>query len=184
MSEATVISLVNMKGGVGKTTAAVNLAAYWAREHNQKVLLIDLDPQTNASLSLMSEKAWTKWAEDHGTMADVFEVSQRRGGKVPMTDCIVKAVVPEIPLLDLLPSHLQLTFLDLDLAARPGRERIFSRKLEKILGDYDLIVCDCPPICRRPPKMRSTRAISSWCRCSRIFSRRWVSDCCWTGWTI
>jgi len=145
MSEATVISLVNMKGGVGKTTAAVNLAAYWAREHEKKVLLIDLDPQTNASLSLMSEKAWSKWADDHGTMADVFEVAERRGGKVPMVDCIVHSVVPEIPTLDLLPSHLQLTFLDLDLAARPGRERIFSRKLEKILGSYDLIVCDCPP---------------------------------------
>jgi chromosome partitioning protein len=145
MSRATVISFVNMKGGVGKTTAAVNLAAYWAREHGKKVLLIDLDPQTNASLSLMSENAWSRWAEENGTMADVFEVAGRRGEKIAMKDCIVRAVVPEIPQLDLLPSHLRLTFLDLDLAARPGRERIFSRKLDKVAGDYDLIVCDCPP---------------------------------------
>ena len=45
MSQATVISLVNMKGGVGKTTAAVNLAAYWARDHDKKVLLIDNDQE-------------------------------------------------------------------------------------------------------------------------------------------
>src|SRR5208283_3881286 len=44
-----------------------------------------------------------------------------------------------------IPSHLRLTFLDLDLASRPGRERIFARKLEKVIEDYDLILCDCPP---------------------------------------
>jgi len=54
-------------------------------------------------------------------------------------------VRPELPTLDLLPSHLKLTFLDLDLAARPGRERILARKLEKVLPDYDLVICDCPP---------------------------------------
>jgi chromosome partitioning protein len=57
----------------------------------------------------------------------------------------VRGVVPEIPGLDLVPSHLRLTFLDLDLASRPGRERIFGRKLDKIASEYDLILCDCPP---------------------------------------
>jgi chromosome partitioning protein len=145
---ATVISLINMKGGVGKTTVAVNLAACLARNHQKKVLLVDLDPQTNASLSLMPEKEWTKWAAEHGTMADVFELdAKRRHGddNAKFKDCIVHGVVPEIPGLDLIPSHLKLTFLDLDLAARPGRERIFGRKLAKVLDDYDLILCDCPP---------------------------------------
>ena len=59
MSKAIVISLLNMKGGVGKTTVAVNLAAYLARDHGKRGLLVDLDPQTNASLSLMPEKAWS-----------------------------------------------------------------------------------------------------------------------------
>jgi len=147
MPKAKVISLVNMKGGVGKTTVAVNLAAYLARDHGKKILLIDLDPQTNASVSLMSEKAWAKWAEAHGTVADVLELNARRKNAEPvkLADCIVPNVVPEIPGFDLLPGHLQLTFIDLDLAARPGRERILTRKLAKVIESYDLVICDCPP---------------------------------------
>lgn len=147
MSKAQVISLVQMKGGVGKTTCAVNLAAYLAREHSKKVLLIDFDPQTNTSLSLMKEDRWRQWEEDHGTMADVLEIEHKRKSSevLKLSDCIVPKVVPEIPGLDLVPSHLKLTFLDLDLAARPGRERIFARKLEKVLPNYDLVLCDCPP---------------------------------------
>ena len=147
MPKATVISVVNMKGGVGKTTCAVNLAAYLARDHQKKVLLVDLDPQTNASLSLMSEDTWEKWAEERGTMADLLEVEGhlKPEDAVKLADCIVHSVRPELPTLDLLPSHLNLTFLDLDLAARPGRERVFARKLEKVLPDYDLVICDCPP---------------------------------------
>lgn len=147
MSKAQVVSLINMKGGVGKTTAAVNLAAYLARDHQKKVLLIDLDPQTNASLSLMPEKAWAKWADKHGTMADVFELDAKRKRTDPtrLEDCIIKDVVPEIPGLDLVPSHLRMTFLDLDMAGRPGRERILARKLAKFLDRYDVILCDCPP---------------------------------------
>ena len=147
MPKAQVISFINMKGGVGKTTCAVNIAAYLAREHRKRVLLVDLDPQTNASLSVMTEKRWSKWQEDHGTMADILEAETRRKGAetFKLKDCIVHDVIEEIPGLDLIPSHLKLTFLDLDLAARPGRERIFTRKLEKVKSDYDVIICDCAP---------------------------------------
>jgi chromosome partitioning protein len=148
VAKTAVISLVNMKGGVGKTTVAVNLAAHLARDLGRKVLLVDLDPQTNASLSLMTESAWRDWSEEHGTMADVFELNgkPKRGAEQrKLRDCIVRGVVPEIPGLDLVPSHLRLTFLDLDLASRPGRERIFARKLEKVAPEYDVVLCDCPP---------------------------------------
>jgi len=147
MPRAQVISFLNMKGGVGKTTCAVNLATYLAKDHQKRVLLVDLDPQTNASLSVMPEKAWEKWAEEHGTMADVLEVQwkKKNAEHAKFKECIVHDVLPEVPGLDLVPSHLSLTFLDLDLAARPGRERIFGRKLEKVVTDYDLIICDCAP---------------------------------------
>jgi len=147
MSKAQVVSFINMKGGVGKTTCAVNIAAYLARDHQKRVLLVDLDPQTNASLSVMSEKRWTKWQDDHGTMADILEVDSkhRRSESLKLKDCIIHDVLEEIPGLDLIPSHLKLTFLDLDLAARPGRERIFGRKLDKVLPDYDVVLCDCAP---------------------------------------
>lgn len=81
-------------------------------------------------------------------MADVFELAgaRRKGDEHrKFKQCIVHGVVPEIPTLDLIPSHLSLTFLDLDLAGRPGRERILFRKLEKVEKDYDIILCDCPP---------------------------------------
>jgi chromosome partitioning protein len=147
MPRAQVISFLNMKGGVGKTTCAVNLATYLAKDHQKRVLLVDLDPQTNASLSVMPEKAWEEWAEEHGTMADVLEVQwkKKHAEHAKFKDCIVHDVLPEVPNLDLVPSHLSLTFLDLDLAARPGRERILGRKLDKVVSDYDLILCDCAP---------------------------------------
>lgn len=147
MAKAQVVSLLNMKGGVGKTTCAVNLATNLARDHGQRVLLVDFDSQTNASLSLMSEKAWEQWAEEHGTMADVLEVRGKKKHHEParLADCVIHNVLPEVPGLDLIPSHLALTFIDLDLAARPGRERIFGRKIAKVIEDYDVILCDCPP---------------------------------------
>lgn len=147
MPKAQVISLTNMKGGVGKTTCAVNLSAYWAKDHQKRVLLVDFDPQTNASLSLLSEKQWQDWEAKNGTMADILEIAsrQKHTESFKLKDCIIHNVIPEIPGLDLIPSHLRLTFLDLDLSSRPGRERIFARKLEKVLPDYDLVVCDCAP---------------------------------------
>jgi len=95
----------------------------------------------------MTEKRWTKWQDEHGTMADVLEVEAKRKGAevIKLKDCIIHDVLEEIPGLDLIPSHLKLTFLDLDLAARPGRERIFTRKLEKVKPEYDIIICDCAP---------------------------------------
>ena len=147
MPRAKVISLINMKGGVGKTTCAVNVATYLARDHGKRVLLVDFDPQTNASLSVLSEKAWDEWQREHGTMADVLEVQWKKKGAehAKLKECIMRDVLPEVPGLDLIPSHLSLTFLDLDLAARPGRERIFARKLDRVLDEYDLVICDCAP---------------------------------------
>lgn len=147
-NRAKVVSFIHMKGGVGKSTCAVNLAATLAKEHQKRVLVVDFDPQTNATTSLMPLESWKQWSIKNGTMSDLLEMeraSGRRKSEIKIEDCIAHDVIPELPGLDLIPSHLQLTFLDLDLAARPGRERIFSRKLNKILSDYDFIFCDCAP---------------------------------------
>ncbi len=147
-SRAKVVSFIHMKGGVGKSTCAVNLAATLAKEHQRRVLVVDFDPQTNATTSLMPLEAWKQWSLKHGTMADLLEMDRggsRTNSEYKIEDCIVRDAQEAIPGLDLIPSHLQLTFLDLDLAARPGRERIFARKLNKILGDYDFVFCDCAP---------------------------------------
>jgi len=148
MSKTQVVSLINMKGGVGKTTLAVNLAAHMAHDAGLKVLLIDADPQTNATLSLMSPRKWEKWTNENGSMADVFEIEsviRNNEDFLKLKKCIIRGVVPEIPSFDLLPGHLKLTFIDLELASRAGRERILNRKLAKIKDDYDVVLIDCPP---------------------------------------
>jgi chromosome partitioning protein len=95
-------------------------------------------------------------------MAEIFEISSegKRGKPDDLhnfKDGIGHNVAREITGLERIPSQLKLTFLDLDLAARPGRERILGRSLDKVRGDYDMILCDCPP----RSKHRSPSAQSS-----------------------
>ncbi len=71
---AVCVSMINMKGGVGKTTIAAQIAWYATWELNKRVLLIDLDPQANASQSVMSPEAYVSYLDDSGlTVADIFE---------------------------------------------------------------------------------------------------------------
>lgn len=138
-----IISCINLKGGVGKTTIAVNLAAYCGSQ-GKKVLLIDLDPQTNASFSVLGVEAWQKHAEDNGTIANLFGVRQSsaEGAEKTASDVLCKDVFPNV---DLLPSHLSLFSIDLDLAGATAREKKLGRALAAIRDNYDIIICDCPP---------------------------------------
>jgi chromosome partitioning protein len=79
-----VVSFVNLKGGVGKTALSVNFAAYCAKE-NLRTLLIDLDPQTNATFSCISVEAWQKHAKDNGTVANLFGLRQQP--ERPRSEC-------------------------------------------------------------------------------------------------
>lgn len=141
-----IISFINMKGGVGKTTTVVELGAILATDHGQKVLIIDIDPQTNATFSLMGIDDWEE-IKDTATIADVLGMNKgfsSRDEEYDINDAIVENVCG-IENLDLIPSHIELTFLDLDLSAYPGRENILSNQIKKLKTEYDFILIDCPP---------------------------------------
>jgi len=123
-----VYSFVNQKGGVGKTTTAVNLGAYLA-EAGQKVLLVDLDPQANATACLGVENVIS------GTYDTLL-------GRLPSTDCILHNRRLR---LSLLPSSPALAGARVELVELPEREYRMRKALEPLDGRYDYILIDCPP---------------------------------------
>ena len=141
-----VISFINMKGGVGKTTSTVEIGTLLAKEHKKKVLIIDIDPQTNSTLSLISLEKWEE-IKDDSTIADVLGMNKgmsSRDEDYNINDAIINNV-GGINNLDLIPSHLELTFLDLDLVSVPARESVLQNKIAGIETEYDYILIDCPP---------------------------------------
>ncbi len=139
-----VLSSINLKGGVGKTTISVNFAAFCGNA-GLRTLLIDLDPQTNATFSTIGVDAWQQHAAAHGTIADLLGARSHTSaeGKIKTAgDVVYKNVFPHV---DLLPSHVDLYTVDLDLGGSIARERKLEKALKSIEQDYDIIICDCPP---------------------------------------
>ena len=125
-----IISFANKKGGVGKTTTAINLAAYCA-ELGKRVLLVDVDSQGNATTGLGFSKSALKKSVYNVLIED---------------DSAENNILPtQVKLLDLLPANVDLTGAEVDLVYKRDREKILKAALDKIRGDYDYIFIDCPP---------------------------------------
>ena len=148
---ACVVSFINFKGGVGKTTLCVETAASLVYKQSAKVLLVDLDPQTNATFSLFSEKEWEKHARTKGTLKDFFTACCEEK-EFDLRKIIMRYKNSMVKNLHVLPSHLELFGIDLKLAQIMGASDIKAKVLlrkafEKLVEDYnyDFIVIDCPP---------------------------------------
>ena len=125
-----ILGVVNQKGGVGKTTTAINLAACLALE-GLKILLADCDPQANASSGLGLQRD-----DNRRSIYDVM-----------MGDADVEQVIlpTEIDLLSILPGSKNLTGANIELAAAEDRALRLQRALRPIQDNYDLVILDCPP---------------------------------------
>ena len=125
-----IIALANQKGGVGKTTTAINLSAALAAD-GKRVLLVDADPQANAS---------------SGLGVDIREL------QASIYECLVSGINPkeavmetEVENLHLIPSHIDLVGAEIEMLNLPDREQLLKRVLQQIREDYDYILIDCSP---------------------------------------
>ena len=125
------IAIFNQKGGVGKTTTNINLAACLALK-GQKILMLDIDPQGNTTSGMGISKKGLKYTAYEILIDDSVEPNQ--------------AILPTgVKNLDIIPASVQLAGAEIELVQLEGREKRLKKALDKIKGKYDYIFIDCPP---------------------------------------
>lgn len=124
------IAIANQKGGVGKTTTAINLSASLAAK-GKKVLVIDMDPQGNTT---------SGYGIDKNNLDDtIYELIL---GECAITDCVLKEVIPNVSIL---PSNVNLAAAEIELIGVEKKEYILKNEVDYIKDQYDYIMIDCPP---------------------------------------
>ncbi|BDF69483.1 hypothetical protein CE91St41_04620 [Oscillospiraceae bacterium] len=146
-----IVSLINMKGGVGKTTLAVNLADFISNRYKKKMLVVDVDPQFNATQCIISGDEYMKYIERGGdTVIDVFDSTVKHSTSIVDGSSLqeprpIDAIIPYKSKrgFDLLPSKLDL--FRYEMASGQGKELRLKHYLHSISEEYDICIIDSPP---------------------------------------
>ncbi len=144
-SGAKIIALMNFKGGVGKTTVAVNLAATLRHKYNLRVLLVDLDPQCSTTLWLLPRATWMELCKDKKTVWRIFANAIQ--GSISGTENLIH---PTSELdgrsIDLLPATIEMLQAEISLTPKnPGYYKHLGEYIWPLRDQYDFILLDCPP---------------------------------------
>ena len=153
MKNTKVISFINLKGGVAKTTTTVGTALTLSSHFGKRVLVVDLDPQTNASIMLMGENAWHKINKNKATLAHLFKDMVEGTRNFSLENCLQEAVglVGDAKTVDLLPSSIELIDVQDKVATSTGKfheirpVEILKNATTNLLEKYDFVLIDCPP---------------------------------------
>lgn len=151
-----ILSFINLKGGVGKSTVTVAVAEYLAVEHDKRVLLVDLDPQTNSTTMLIEGSRWLRRDLKGLTLRQLFEDHLKSTSVFDIHQAILRKNISNlgggIENLALLPSSLGLLDIQDQLALIPGGNfysvspvTILKKALKPVLADFDYVLIDCPP---------------------------------------